>query len=116
MKLPDLSENEIQEAVCDHIRTYGKPGLVWWHTPNGGKRSKRWASALKRRGLTSGVSDLIFFYRDRFYALELKSAKGRPSEAQLGWRDRVDKQGGFTSVAYSIEAAIKTLRMWELLL
>ena len=114
MKLPDLTETEIQEAVCAHIETYGKPGLVWWHTPNGGRRSPQWAAALKRRGVKPGVFDLVFLYKDRFYAMELKAPKGRLSPEQYGWRFRVDEQGGFTGVANSIESARKMLLCWDL--
>jgi hypothetical protein len=30
----------MQRAVFDHIRMRGSPGLIVWHTPNGGKRCR----------------------------------------------------------------------------
>lgn len=49
-------EDEIQRAVaqlCDGL------GLLWWHTPNGGRRGKVEAARFKGLGVKSGVPDVI---------------------------------------------------------
>jgi hypothetical protein len=66
-------EDEIQRTVCRHFRQRAAPGLVWWHTPNGGKRRPVEAAILKGIGTRAGVADLIFAHRGRPFALELKT-------------------------------------------
>ena len=53
------SEQAIQRAVCQHLRQRGAAGLVWWHTPNGGRRSPIEAAIFNGLGVRAGVSDLI---------------------------------------------------------
>lgn len=61
-------------------------GLLW-HTPNGGKRSKREAARLKYMGVVPGIPDLSFLWRGRLYAFELKVEGGELSEEQENIRD-----------------------------
>jgi hypothetical protein len=44
-------EDAIQYAVFDHIRARGLRDLVFWHTPNGGKRKKMEAARFKGLGI-----------------------------------------------------------------
>lgn len=53
------SEQVIQRAVCQHLRQRSANGVVWWHTPNGGRRSPIEAAIFKGLGVCAGVSDLI---------------------------------------------------------
>ena len=39
-KYHELSEQTIQRAVCQHLHQRGAAGLVWFHVPNGGRRSR----------------------------------------------------------------------------
>lgn len=116
VKPPIVPENIIHEAVIEHLRTYAKPGVVFWHTPNGGKRSVQWASKLKRMGVLPGVSDIILFYRGSLFCLELKAANGRPTEAQHEFLGNVQKQRGHGCIAYSIDSAINALKLWGVML
>ncbi len=107
-------EDNIQRAVCDHLRLRANPGVVWFAVPNGGRRNVREAARMKGMGVTAGVADLILMYNRNFYALELKSAKGRPTEAQLVFRDAVNKAGGYASIAWGIDEALGALERWGL--
>jgi len=92
------------------------PGVLWWHTANGGRRDRVEAAKLKKMGVLPGVADLLFLYRGHFYSLELKiAAGGRVSEEQLAWRDAVNSNGGFACVARGLDEALQTLTMWGLL-
>jgi hypothetical protein len=108
-------EDQIQRAVFQHIRLRGVPGLVAWHTPNGGKRKPIEAAIFKGLGVRSGVSDIIAFYKKQLFALELKSEGGRPTENQLEFLADMEAQGAFTAVATGIDQAIGTLETWGLL-
>ena len=66
-----------------HLRARGVDGLVYFHVPNGGYRSRSEGAKFKAMGVRAGVPDLILFHQGRLHCLELKSDKGRPSESQL---------------------------------
>jgi len=108
-------EDQIQRAVFAHIRQRGMPGLVAWHTPNGGARRPIEAAVLKGLGVRPGISDVCAIYDGKFYALELKALDGRPSEAQQEFIDQVNRAGGFAGIAYGLDKAIAVLETWGLL-
>ncbi len=107
-------EAAIQRAVCAHLRQRGVPGLLWFHVPNA-PRSARAGAELKRQGMLAGVSDLLLLHGEKFYALELKDDKGRPTEAQLNFAMRVQEAGGHSAIAYGIDRALAVLKQWELI-
>jgi hypothetical protein len=109
------SEQQIHRAVVQHLRQRGVPGLVWWHTPNGGERSKIEGAIFKGMGLRAGVSDLVLVHDGRIFALELKAKGGRASEAQLDFLAGMESAGAFTALAEGLDRAIRTLEAWGLL-
>src|SRR5262245_25767196 len=77
-----IPEQQVQRAVCKHLRLRGAPGLVWFAVPNGGRRSPVEAAIFAGLGVRAGVLDLILLHRGRAFALELKTDAGRPTAAQ----------------------------------
>ena len=62
--------------------------------------------ARTRYGLAPGSADLIgVLAPGRFFALELKSAKGRLTADQAHWLAHVRKRGGFAAVVRSTDDA-----------
>lgn len=60
------------------------------HSPNGGWRNLREAARFKAMGTKAGFPDLFFCYPTgsvNGLFIELKTAKGRQSEAQKRWED-----------------------------
>lgn len=108
-------EDAIQRAVFQHIRARGVPGLVAWHTPNGGKRKPIEAAIFKSMGVRAGVADIIAVHQGKIFALELKAEGGRPSESQLEFLADIEKQGAFTAMPRGLDAALATLEAWGLL-
>lgn len=108
-------ESAIQRAVVQHLRMRGVPGLVFFHVPNGGYRSKSEAAQFKAMGTLPGVSDLLLFHRGKLFCLELKAPGGRASEAQLKFIADIDRAGAFTALAEGLDAALATLEAWSLL-
>jgi hypothetical protein len=88
------SEQAIQRAVCQHLRQRGASGLVWWHTPNGGRRSPVEAAIFNGLGVRAGVADLILLRDGRAFALELKTERGRPTAAQMQFISEFRAAGG----------------------
>jgi len=108
-------EEAIQRAVVQHLCARGVPGLVFWHTPNGGKRGIVEASSFKAMGVRAGVSDLILVHREKIFALELKAPGGRASQAQMEFLSDIDRAGAFTAMVEGLDAALATLGAWGLL-
>lgn len=108
-------EAKIQHAVVKHLKAHGAPGLLFFHVPNGGKRSLLEAVNFKRMGVRPGVADLIFLFCGRFYAMELKAPGNRPTPEQLEFLSAVQEAGGYTANPDSLDRALKCLRAWGML-
>ena len=63
------------------------------------KKVFRRASAMYMKG----VSDILGIFNHRFMAIEVKSAKGRLSDEQKIFLQRVSENGGIAIVARSVE-------------
>jgi hypothetical protein len=75
-------EARIQASIVEWVRTVA-PGVLIFHIPNGGYRSKAEAARLKWTGVLAGVPDLaIIAPGGRAFFLEVKTATGRLSEVQ----------------------------------
>lgn len=116
MTRTEPSELQIHIAVVQHLRQRGAPGLIYWHSPNGGLRDKREAAKLKAMGVRPGVSDLILFHRSRLYCLELKAKGGRAQQEQLQFISDTDREGALTALVEGLDAAVATLESWGLLI
>ena len=108
-------EDDLQKAVCEHLRLRAHSGVVWFAVPNGGKRNVREAARMKRMGVTAGVADIILLHNGKFFALELKALTGRISESQRAFLMAVDSAGGVCYVAYGIDEALRVLESWGLI-
>ena len=80
-------------------------GLLF-SVPNGGQRNVATARVMKMEGVVAGVSDLILFVpRHGFHAfcIEMKTEKGKQSELQKEWQNKVEAQGYKYVVCHSID-------------
>lgn len=109
------SELEVHLAVVEHLRHRARPGVVWWHTPNGEHRDPRTAAKLKRMGVLAGVPDLLLLTQGRLYALELKSGGGCSSAAQSAVLSLLRGSGAHCVVAWGVNEALAALEAWGLL-
>lgn len=108
-------EDRIQRDLVKHLELRAYPGVIWFHVPNGGRRGAIEAANFKKLGVKPGVSDLIFFHRSKFYALELKVENGRPTEPQMDFVSRVNGQGGFAAIVNGLDRALGSLEAWGLI-
>ena len=80
-------ETPIHIAIVEYLRLVLPDALIW-HTPNGGKRSKREAAELKRMGVLAGVPDIAILTRFGVVLfIEVKAPKGRQSPEQVAFHD-----------------------------
>ncbi|MCX5581467.1 VRR-NUC domain-containing protein [Kaistia terrae] len=108
-----VSEESIQRAVIQHLKLTAAPGVVYFHCPNGEARSKATGARLKAMGVRRGVADIcLVLPSGRSAFLELKSAKGRPSDEQKAFAADVSKSGALYAVAASIDQALQILIEW----
>lgn len=96
------------------------PKLLWWHTPNGGKRAMREAVRLKSMGVKKGIADFtIIHHGENRYTdnplvsfIELKIGKGKQSDSQIEFQIAVESLGCSYKVCRSFEEFVKTVREW----
>jgi hypothetical protein len=113
-KIPSPLEKDIHMAVVSLLRASAKPGVVWFHIPNGEKRSPATAAKLKRMGVLPGVADLcIMIPEEGVHWLELKSGGGRLSSQQQAFLASAINAGSrAVGVAETFESARGFLETW----
>src|SRR5262249_32467881 len=108
-------EDSIHRSVMCHLHARGAYGAIFWHTPNGGWRSKVEAAILRGCGVRAGMPDLFILHQGRLFGLELKSGKGRLSPAQAATHVELVNAGATVGVAYGLDAALQWLEEHKLL-
>lgn len=110
-----MNENAIQRAVVKHLKERAAPGVFAFHVPNGGYRKPVEAAIMKGLGVKAGVPDIIAIHKGKVYALELKTEKGRPTEAQLAALGAIEAAGGYTALCHGLDPALRALETWGIL-
>jgi VRR-NUC domain len=108
-------EAELQAAVVEHLRWRAKSDALFLHPANGGTRDIREAAHFKRMGVLAGASDLLLWHRGNSFALELKAAAGRLSDAQRDFLARFNDAGGHSACAEGLDHALQILEAWQLM-
>lgn len=105
-------ESEEQAAIIEwaNIMQHRVPELaLLYHVPNGGSRNVIEAKRLKAQGVKPGVPDLVLpVARGKYHGLyiELKTLRGRVSDAQKQWIDALRNQGYAAIVCRGADEAI----------
>lgn len=107
-----MLERDLQHAV--RLRLGREADLCLWRNSAGATEEWNPDTAKARTiryGLAPGAADLIGLLRPngRFFALELKTDRGRLSPEQVRWLDLVRSFGGFAGVARSVDEAVEAL-------
>jgi hypothetical protein len=112
----ELTENQIQRAVFDHIRQRGAPGVFAFHPKNGGVHQKGRRRGINAGlGVVSGVPDVIAIREGKVYAIELKTEKGKVSEAQFKAVENIRNAGGFACICHGLDRALACLETWGII-
>jgi hypothetical protein len=108
-------ESVLQRAVMDMLRLAHRPGVIFFHTPNGGWRSPIEAARFQGFGVLPGVPDILLCLPPdgRMAGLELKSRTGRLSAAQIAFGEALRAAGGLWASANSLDMAIEILILWD---
>lgn len=101
-----LTEDEEQIKFIQHFkRNY--PGVLIYHTPNGGHRHIATAMKMKALGTVAGIPDL-FIPEYRLW-VEMKRVKGKLSPEQIAMNEYLERVGYKVIVAYGHEDGINKL-------
>lgn len=118
--MPAPNEFQIHRAyvmwfcgVPGKIEPAGLPGVVTWHTPNGGHRDPREGKLFKELGVLAGFPDVAHLWGGLFL-IEVKDPNGRLSSAQTALHPRLAAAGAKVATAYSLADAKAQARAWNL--
>jgi hypothetical protein len=111
MKRP---EQILQRQVATFLDWALPSDAVWWHTPNGGGRSKIEGAIFKAMGVKAGVPDIIICWRNITYAIELKAKRGRHSPEQYLMQARLVRAGVIFAEARRFDDVITILTNWKI--
>lgn len=107
------AEEKLHIAIVDLLRFAGIPGLVYWHTPNGGKRGKVEAAHFKMMGVRPGVPDLIIALPcGRMAFMEIKTKKGTLTDEQRVFLEDMKRAGHHVTAVRSLDEAAADLSLW----
>lgn len=110
------AEEDLQCAIVQHLRLWGRSDVIWYHPANGGARSKRAGARMKLMGVVPGVPDLAFVLSDGSPAyIELKAAGGRLEPPQRAFQAKCAVMGVPYVVCYSLDSALAILRAWNVI-
>jgi hypothetical protein len=111
-----LTEDMLQVFTADLLAAFKRPGVVAYHTPNGGKRHIATAKRFKKMGVLAGVADWTFLLPGaRTAFLELKDGNGRQSEAQVEFQRNVEALGFIYEMARTPEQVKGILVAWDII-
>lgn len=104
-----MSETEIQTAICDYL-AYRKNIMFWRQNSSGsffkgsdGSRQFRKPPKYAK----NGVPDIIVVKEGKFIGLEVKTPKGRISEAQKLFKEQLEAVGGKYFTVSSIDDVVE---------
>jgi hypothetical protein len=118
IKAADLPEDEdsMQMALIELLEYQARPGWIWKHSPNEGKRSPREGAKQKKKGLCPGWPDLDLISPEGiWHGLELKTPRGVLTPAQRDFGAEADRLGLRYRVAWGWDNCVICLKEWGVL-
>lgn len=118
------SEDNLQRATCNLLKIkYPALWAIAFHVPNGGNRPTRTnrrtgktyspaGKKLKDMGAKAGVPDWLIlqpFGNWHGIAIELKTKGGSVQPTQKAFLQRLDENGYFTAVCWSVDGFLEAL-------
>ena len=107
-------ESNIQINCVRWFRlAYPKLRTLLCAIPNGGARDAVTGAILKAEGVVAGVADLILFVPNQqspYLCIEMKTPKGRQSDAQKEWQKSVESVGAKYVVCRSLDDFMQAVK------
>ena len=106
-------EDRIQKAIVQYAMFALKTGHMVFAIPNGGYRLPSEAARLQGLGVKAGVFDLcILGPRGQTWWMEVKTAKGALSPAQVTFKEHCVFHNVPYSVVRSLDDAMEAMQRW----
>jgi hypothetical protein len=87
-----MKESELLSFATTCLK---QSGLVWWRVPNQGVKH----GSFKKKSPITGFPDLAgLFPSGKFFAIELKTEKGKLSPEQIEWITKLNHSGAMAIV------------------
>jgi hypothetical protein len=101
-----MTEAELHFQAWNLLCAFGRNDVLAFHVPNGEDRSGKVGGKLKAMGVVPGVADFIVIVGGKVHGVELKTATGRQSPAQIQFQCSLERAGGQYHVARSLDEFI----------
>ena len=113
---PKNDEHKLQSAAFKWFRLqYPKMIHNLFAIPNAAKRTARVGAYMKEEGLLPGVADVVLMKSNRFYGacfFEFKTHKGRQSESQKEWQQKITNDGYKYVIVRSLDEFKKEINQY----
>ena len=104
------TEAQIHQAVVDWLNLV-KPDC-WWSTIEHGASGVKQSTRNKKRGVVSGIPDLMFVREGKVYWIELKAKNQYPKPVQKACHQALHAHGSHVAVCRSQTEVEGTLAAW----
>lgn len=104
-------EHQYQSCIVEYI-DLKYPDVPYYAIPNGELRNLIVAKRLKKEGAKAGVPDLCICRAKQGYHgfyIEMKAEKGKVSNKQKEWINKLESENYKVSICYSVDDAIKEI-------
>lgn len=110
-----MLESQLQRAVLDWLKLNK---ICAWRMPIGAVTHHVNGREIRKKSPLKGFPDIAGIisrgpHRGMFFALELKSPKGRLTAEQISWGQTIDDAGGLYAVIKSLEELQVFLARWH---
>lgn len=107
-----MSEAKIQADIVQYLQTRG---VYFFSVPNeaAGRDAAIRMARLKAMGLRSGVSDMVLIFPGQVVFVEVKDEKGKQSDAQRRFQDKVNELGFDYYLVRSVEDVEKVVYRFD---
>ena len=113
---PKNEEHKLQVAAFKWFRLqFPKMGHNLFAIPNAAKRTSRIGAYMKAEGLLPGVADVVLMKSNRFYGacfFEFKTPKGRQSDLQKEWQQKITNDGYKYVVVRSLDDFMREVKQY----
>lgn len=107
-------EQEFHKQVAHLLSAILPSASFWWHTPNGGKRSKIEAAIFKALGVKKGFPDIGILWQGRAFFIELKRSDEKPTMDQIACHTSLRAAGCPVELATTIDEVMAALRIFDI--
>lgn len=102
--LPSLCETDIQNGILSYLSRLHNQGKLWYVRAGSGVIKTEAGNWFKSG--TPGCPDILCCVNGRFVGIEVKTAKGKLTDAQVACHAQIEACGGIVFVARSVDDVI----------